>query len=83
MGNIIKAFRGQAQALVARYRQRGVILSELEARELEREIQNALVRAWAGQRVSQMAASQIREPLKSIRKKLDQLVPEIERVVRS
>lgn len=81
MGSIIKTFREEAQAAVARYRQNGAILTEAESHAMEREIQDALVRAWAGQRVFQMATSQTREPLKAIRKKLNQIVPKFERAV--
>ena len=56
-------------------------MSDAQALQAEREMEQLLIQSWAFQRVRRMAASQVRGPLKSIVMVLEKLYPRTERVV--
>jgi hypothetical protein len=75
MGADLKQIRREARATVERYRQSGVVMTDAQARTMEEEIEQALIRAWAEQRVRQMASAQIVESLRSVRRTIDRIAP--------
>jgi hypothetical protein len=77
MGADLKQIRQEAQATVERYRQAGALLTDAQARAMELEVEQALIRAWAEHRVRQMASTQLAGPLKAVRNTFDKIVPAI------
>jgi hypothetical protein len=74
MATIQSKFASDAQDLVARYRRAGGQLTEEQARQLEAELEQAMITAWAENRVRQMVDSRLKGPLKSVNKLLEDLV---------
>lgn len=74
MATIQSTFLSEAQDVVARYRRAGGILSEDQAVQMEKEVERALIAAWANQRVHQMVNAQLDGPLTSIQRVLDRIL---------